>query len=341
MGAFFSLGESFVTIEYNIDEILKFKVLPGNVLYKTKSGHFIKLFNAGDTLRSNDIEKYQGKGVTTLHLEQAIDEKEFEFLETHFKIIQESLLEPERLNSFKELMRWFQSSFWESEKELSLLAIVSACSKEFLKVAEEDLHEFHDKNLLIYNRAFVVAALSVFLGIQCGYRDYQVLSDLFNVSFLLDMGLCTEDFNYQVRLACEKERIAEGTGLAWLQETSSNKYQFFKEHPRHSYEFANEKLNEVLFNTGNTKIILRHHENDLGKGFPEGIEKAGMTEVESVVALADKLVSFENHDLLKTKNTGFLKKELEDLKTKKEFIYLKNIINVLSVSLERNQDLAA
>jgi hypothetical protein len=136
-----------------------------------------------------------------------------------------------------------------------------------------------------------------------GYHDFKFLQDIYNASFLLEIGIIGPRYTYTIAQACENERYKPGSGLTYLQKKSVEaEVETFKNHPILSYERARNECLEIFHYPETLELIKKHHEKTTGAGFPHSFSSAELSDWESVIIFLDFLVPFK--DLMFTKNDG-------------------------------------
>lgn len=310
----------------NLDELSKFKVVPGHIFLNMKNSRPILLLKAGDPVMQEFVSKYSAKQGLNFSMLAVVNLKEINQIIVQFDGLKSD--DPAELLKTRDiLLEWFYLNYWSDSKECSLLDIIYCCSKVFLRIEDSVLKKIQNVSMMFYTRSLRLASFSVFVALSLGYLDFSLLSDLFHVSMLLDFGLVGGELDYFITQACEKERVNPGDGLNYLDDLDFNgknvDIDFFYSHPLKGKELVQENYGDVFFDKKITSVISRHHEYGEKNGFPLKLKLNEISDFEKIPLFLDGATPFKEIVFKKDDGRGYLKKIL--VKTMKENIKFRDL----------------
>lgn len=219
-----------------------------------------------------------------------------------------------------EIVQYFYQVYSQEEHFLSFAL---ACHEEFCQLPLEEQARMHETDMHLYRKALYSSAFSIISGIACDFYHYLMLRDFYNLTFILDIGLCHSNYSYFVAEACNAENRNPGSGRSYLEKEKASEMEkaVFFGHPEKSYAFIKE-LNILRFPELIEATLYQHELSD-GRGFPRGIVKGQVSGWEAVIIFSDSLVEivpeyhFERDVVNYIRN--FQNKKLKDLPVNKVF----------------------
>lgn len=187
----------------------------------------------------------------------------------------------------QEILSFFSEAY--SRKE-HFLNFALACHEAFCQLPFEEQLRMHETDTNLYRKALYSSAFSIISGMCNDYYQYLILKDFYNLTFVLDIGLCDLNYSYFVAQASNEENKKPGSGLIYLQREKASEFEVsvFLNHPEKSYEIL--KNASLLSYPELSEVALYQHELSDGTGFPRHIKKAQVSGWEAVVIFSDSLV---------------------------------------------------
>jgi len=120
----------------------------------------------------------------------------------------------------------------------------------------------------IYSHSVNVVTYSVALAEHAGHRDPATLRELAMGALLHDIGKCKID----------PAILDKPSGL------SENEWEIMRQHPQIGYDMlaTTDSVGEIALD-----IVLHHHENMRGDGYPDGLEPERLSPLVRIVTIAD------------------------------------------------------
>ncbi len=178
----------------------------------------------------------------------------------------------------------FGDRYWK-RSQAGLLEFNKACFDEFFAMPSETFEKFQETSYLLCSRALFSGSIAVASAIFEQITDYEFLKDLYNAAFMMDYGFTQGAyFNYFLVQACERERLAPGSGLIFLEEKNrplEEKEAFF-DHPRLGKKLC-EEFKDLFTFPEVIDHIRFHHEKSDGSGFPSGHSFSGISRTETIL----------------------------------------------------------
>ncbi len=164
------------------------------------------------------------------------------------------------------------SSFLDTalETETSLNNRLSQFKDFFMSFADRMLHIFGATNLYFFNKDHMVARLSKLTAVRLGL-DEEASDNIQIAALLRDIGM----LSIQQQLLQEKHKF------------SSNELTSIKKHPNNTVQI----LKQVKFPWNVDSVILQHHENYDGSGYPMKLKGRDICIGARIVHLADSYVA--------------------------------------------------
>ena len=178
--------------------------------------------------------------------------------------------------------------------EEHFLSFAQAAFDSFNLVPHEALKKIASQDTQLFRKCYYSAAFSLITALSNDFYHYMMLRDFYNISFLLDSGLCDSNYSYYVAQACNQENKLPGSGKGWLESEKATQLeiQVFLEHPKKSYDYI--RKTSILAFPELAEAVLYQHELASGRGFPKGIPRNFVSSWEAVIMLADSLVEISD-----------------------------------------------
>jgi putative two-component system response regulator len=167
------------------------------------------------------------------------------------------------------------------------------------------------KDPYISGKYYQVANLSKAIGEKMGMSGKQ-LEGLWFASLIYNVG----------KLAIPVDILNKPGKLTEIE------FNFIKEHTRSAYEM----LKDLPYPWPIAKIILQHHENIDGSGYPDGLKGNEIFLEARILRVADTVVSMLSHRSYRAAFT--IEEVLEELKNKSGIYYDSEIVNICIGLLE-------
>lgn len=277
-------------IKLPVKDLAKRKIADGHIYLSTSEGRKFYLLKPGMLLDEEFIRKHAQLNTTFDFDPVAKSEivESFKKLFTELKYLQfEKDLKFQSLKIIGEFYQVFS-------QEEHFLSFAQAAFDSFSLVPHEMLRKIHSQDTQLFRKSFYSAAFSVITALSNDFYHFTMLRDFYNISFLLDSGLCDANYSYYVAQACNQENKHPGHGKSWLETENATKLeiQVFLDHPRKSYDFI--KKSGILAFPELIEAVLYQHELASGKGFPKGIPRNFVSSWEAVIIFADSLVEISD-----------------------------------------------
>lgn len=167
--------------------------------------------------------------------------------------------------------------------------IVEELSGNDINGFKDRLSELINGNNTLEDHSLVVSILSVVFGMALGIYHGRTLSELAVGGLLHDVGLL---------------KIPNQVVIKYLhnEQLSSEELSQLIKHPQFGVDLVKSNMDTPIITEKVIKIILEHHENIHGTGFPRGISNLKQSFLAKIVATADNvakdIVNNESHDLI-------------------------------------------
>ena len=310
----------------SFDDLLKMNIAPGHLFFIPRKAKMppICLLKGGGYIDKEWIVKYTNKGLRSFFCFVIKDDKKIKDGSALLKKLRISKNEEEAYLARNEFINWVKVFLWDGNDDISFLDLSLICMSVFFDLDEKVVTQIMDKSLVIYDRAQRVSALGVIVALILGYTDFDFLKDVYHACFLLDYGLCDDTIPFKVIEALEVERIKPGTGRDHLvaSRASQSEIDLFLNHPKNGFEKVLVTCESKFKYPEVVKLILRHHENGMGTGFPLELLHDDLSEWETIPMFVDHLVSYAETLSKKGDARGFLKDQIDELKANTALDYL-------------------
>lgn len=253
------------------------KPLPADIFVKI-DGKYIKFRQKGDALTTERFDQFISKGVKNLYIASSLIMSFLEWVnESKEKEIEELIeLAGEENRSFfareGEVRAAVYETFLESELSNEVVEKLQTSVKGFVNnisqnpITAKAIAALADKNSSIADHSVSVANLSVYLALVCGHGHQFVLENVY-------MGAIFHDYG--------KAKIP----LKDLNNTDGRLYsQAIQDHPEKGAKMIQktEGMPSQVLN-----IVLQHHEQFNGHGYPAGLEGENVYELAQIVSIAN------------------------------------------------------
>lgn len=273
-------------IKLPVKDLAKRKIADGHVYLSSSEGRRFYLLKPGMLLDEDFIKKHAQLS-TVFDFEPVARPEQIQSFTKLFKELR--YLQFERDLKMQSL-RIICEFYFVHSKEEHFLSFAQAAFDAFNLIPHEILKKLHSQDTQLFRKSFYSAAFSLITALSNDFYHFTMLRDFYNISFMLDFGLCDSNYSYYVAQACNQENKQPGSGIGWLkQEKASEKeLEVFLGHPRKSYDYI--KKSNLLAFPELAEAVLYQHELANGKGFPKGIPRNFVSAWEAVIILADSLV---------------------------------------------------
>ena len=245
----------------------------------------------GEWINQKMFEKLHGLQ-KSLIIESVVDnqikEKFKSLLQTHLK----AKFQSEINSSVTELMETFQTYMRHGG---AFYSWAQSCFEVMSKVSDEQINEMNEVDLKLVKKAYLTAALAVWLSCINGLHYPSFLEDIYHLAFFQDVGLISEGYSFYVMEAIEKEHELPGSGYLHLldMKASEDEIDLYRNHPLKSFDYLS-KL-EILNNQELSHALLTQHEVSSGEGFL-GFSESVLSTWEEILILSDQLVPYQSLD---------------------------------------------
>jgi hypothetical protein len=313
-------------IKLHVKDLAKRKIADGHVYLSTSEGRKFYLLKPAMMLDEEFIKKHAQLN-TSFDFEPVVKPELVANFTKLFKELRYLQFERDlKLQSLK-ILKEFHDVFSNEEHFLSF---AQAAFETFNLVPHESLKKMHSLDTQLFRKSFYSAAFAVVGAISNDFYHFTMLRDFYNISFLLDYGLCETSYSYFVAQACNQENKWPGTGLAWLQSEQATKLEVdvYLGHPKKSYDYI--RKSNILAFPELAEAALYQHELSSGKGFPKGIPRHFISGWEAVIIFADSLVEIADSFPFETRVIEhllhFQNNKLKELPVSKVHSRLKDIL---------------
>lgn len=229
----------------------------------------------------------------------------------------------------QEIIQEFNNTF---SKDEHFLSFAMACYEEFCQIPFELQSKIHETDMHLFRKSLYSAAFSIIVAISNDFYHYPILKDFYHLTFLLDSGVCENDYSYFVAEACNQENKRPGSGKVYLENEKASELEkrVFLGHPEKSYKLM--KSTQLLSYPEMAETLILQHELSDGSGFPRGINKGQISSWEAVVILSDSLVEISAEYHFETTVLEFLHSfqntKLKEIPVQRVYKKLMNVIQI-------------
>jgi hypothetical protein len=275
------------SLQLPVRDLAKKRICDGHLFLMSEEGRKFYLMKPGILIDPSFIKRYATHH-TVFHFQPILNEdvtEKFVATLTEFRYLE---FEKDLKEKSLELMKLFQSSFSQNEHFLSWAL---ASFKVFNDIPFDFILKMHETDLYLFRKSLYSAAFSIMIAVANDFHHPLIIKDIYNLTLMLDVGLCDSEYSYYVSQACNSENQKPGSGLSWLEshKASSAEIKVFTTHPERSYSFFKQNK-DLLAHPELAEIALYQHELFDGKAFPQKIPRSLISSWESVVTLADTMV---------------------------------------------------
>lgn len=330
--------KELVTI--SLDKLVQGKICGHHLFIMIGTKPFLVL-RAGDVIDFEFIQKYQAKGIQSFKAYEVIDRDTIQIFINHFVKLKQAKFKQDQREVVEKFYLDYVSILQSNQSSSSYLSFISACFNTFYKLGDQSIYRLQSASTTLLQRAMVCASQAIVIAMANGFYDPLVLEDLFNICFLLDIGLADTELNYVVVKACEAERNQPGTGQSVIENSarSEKDLEIFLQHPYLSMEYAS-KLREKFNYPEMIEIIRFHHEKQNGMGFPAGICYSSIAPWEALVSLADNMTEFAEWIFVKGDGKKFTVDVLDNVQKQvaSESLPIRKVVRKLDLILKWAND---
>jgi hypothetical protein len=289
-------------------------------LFLMVGSRYFMVLRAGDYIDQEFLHKYQERGVNSFYAYEVADQACIKTYNEHWKSLKNAKTEQERIAYKDQIFLSLYSDFWADSSQQAVLSLVISCYESFENIDSSVLNEIQSTSHILYSRALLGATQGIVAALANGFFDYDFLRDLYNVCFLLDYGLVTNNFSYPLLQACEFERNNPSAGKKAIEKILMNPgdRDFFFDHPHISAQMA-ESLEDSFKYPELINAIKMHHEKVDGTGFPEGIHYSAISSWEAILQFADFTTPFEETIFSRSDGNRVLKEPILKLNDDEKF----------------------
>jgi HD-GYP domain-containing protein (c-di-GMP phosphodiesterase class II) len=279
------------TIRLPVREFAKKIICDGHLFITVKEGRNFYVMKPGVFVDQAFVKKHATHN-TVFDFESVINEEVKQSFILILKELKYLQFEKDMRLKAVEVLRLFEGHY---SREEHFLAFALACHEVFCDLPVELQARMHETDLYLFRKALYSAAFAVIMGVSNDLYHPMLLKDLFNVTMLLDVGLCEADYSYYVSEACNHENRRPGSGQPWLKEQKATdaEIKVFLSHPERGHSLL-VKHKGLMAHPELAEVVLYQHELADGTGFPRAIPKGLVSSWESVVMLADTLVEIKD-----------------------------------------------
>ncbi len=264
----------------------------------------LSLLEAGQIIDKKFLDKYKN---SELYLEPVADLNRVNEFKKMFADLKSKKFEREQREQAKLILREVIKDW--SHPEAHLLTFAQASFEVLNTLPHEELYKIDSTDLRLFKKALYASAISVVIGMSNDYFEFNLLKDIYQITFVLDAGLCGPNYSYHIANAVDAESQKSGEGIKYLNQVkaSEKEKELFFKHPEASHDLI-ESLQFNLTYPELTEIVLFQHETATGKGFPRGITKREISTWDAVCLLADGVVAMSQIEKVEKNTINYLLK---------------------------------
>ena len=278
-------------------EILKNVILGHYIFHLKKRGEKpLLILRAGDIVDEERLNHFKKKKFDNFYYLSLVSSDRNDLFFNSFNELHKISLIPNQEKIADEIIYHFSKLYFQGNENESLLLFVNSCFEFFFNLDVKLVKLIFRNNPKMYSKVLISSAMSIIVAISNGIYNTQILSDLYNASFLMDFSLSSRENTYFIQFACEAERKIPGSGLKLLSKlkVSKEERKLFFYHPIESFKLAN-NYKDKFYYPEILHCIKVQHENNEGTGFPHKLCKSTLSNWETILMTADTLVPFEEH----------------------------------------------
>lgn len=301
--------EETEALVFNVME-LHFSV--GEIFWTMSSGKKITLFHPGDWIRKSYLKKFVDAGKTIEISPEVNDSYCVKGLEL-FRALKEAEEEQVKAELRDNIIEWLSSGYWNGEEEVGLLDLAFVFEQIFYEFNNEEEEILFAMSGDLFKRSSVVSSLLVSMAIVMGYTDFELLKDLYHLTYLFDVSLDETILSTNIINALEQERMSP---QSWHGDLNEAELEVFKAHSANGVDKAFKFFESRISNPGLMHFIETHHERINGKGFPLGLVEGEISDLEGLIIFINNRFPYNNLEM----KSGDAKSLIRDLMEKSEHV---------------------
>ena len=298
-------------------------------LFLPAGRRFFLVLRAGDYIDQEFLEKYQDRGVESFFALEIANQECIKKYNDLWSSLASKKLEHQRIEFKEQLFLNLCQDYWKEGASQDFLSFVISCNQTFSNIETIVINEIQSTSHILYSRALLSSAHGLIGAMANGLHEFNFLQDIYNLCFLLDYGLVTNNFTYALLQACEFERNNPASNKETLKKILNDPgdRDFFFDHPHVSAELA--QSFEDKFNYPELIESIRlHHEKVDGSGFPDGIHYSAISSWDAILHYADFSSPFEETIFKRADGNKILKESLLKIINDKRY----ELLPVLKIS---------
>ncbi len=313
-------------IKLPVKDLAKRKIADGHIYLSTSEGRRFYLLKPGMLLDDDFIKKHAQLN-TVFDFDQVTRPQIIENFSRLFHELRYLQFERDLKSQALKIIEEF---YHVHSEEGHFLSFAQSMFDVFNLIPLETLKKMHAQDTQLFRKSFYSAAFSIVTALSNDFYHFTMLRDFFNISLMLDFGLCDSNYSYYVAQACNQENKFPGSGMKWLVGEQATKLEqdVFFAHPKKSYDFI--KKSNILAYPELAEAVLYQHELSSGKGFPKGIPRSFVSSWEAVIILADSMVEINDSFTFETRVIehilNFQNTKLNELPVGKVHFKLKEVL---------------
>jgi hypothetical protein len=272
--------------EISLSDLESYIIAPGEIFYQKEKGRPIKLFNAGQLIDHQKIQKYFLVSDKIL-IKRIVNPGNVQGMVQFLKEFKLAMHEKDSWQMRQEILLSFSDAYWKGIRPAGWLDLAVVGHRTFLKANSIEIQKMGEMGDDLFIRNSILAMVGVYLAIALGYNSTDFLSDFYHSILLKDWGL-NECPSEQVMQIMEKQRTKGKMDTDDLLEYEKNGIQ---NHLQLEGDFL--KQWSALFNDGvlNETLSL-HHEFARGNGFALASHEDEWTDLDAVVVAIEGILPF-------------------------------------------------
>lgn len=292
-------------------ELLEHCLSPGEVHLNRARGKTFKLLKAGDFVDRDYLKKYSDDKFQLI-VKRSVDPsyvKEWTDVFLEFKYAKD---EKTKIQARKLILQMVKRDFWHGGSNSSILDLIYACEKVFLKYDYKILKNLEAVQTAYLKRSFIIASVIPVCAIILGYMDFSYLQDLYNLGILFDFSLDPEIFTFDISEVLEMERENSGQGEVYAHDFKNGKeiIDRVKKSSKILHDSTIKKLITYFNKIDSINILKKMHEKFDGTGFPYGLNSFEMSDVECLFCLVHGSIELDSLSCQRGEGATLVKKIL-------------------------------
>lgn len=291
--------------QLNIDQALSFIFSPVNIYLNFKNGKSTLILRSGDLIEKEKFEKYKDQQ-SRLYIEKIINTECVEKISQALIKFDGAKLETEKLKNREEFIQVLKILI--AKNELSTFDLAMAFNHVFNQINENELKEINSHSVVYLRRSFFVSSLYTCLAIFQGVNDYNLLNDMYHMSFLQDISLAVNLSTYNIEKLFDfnSEREFKGDNIL-----DKSEWDFYSSSLSDSKKISTEKFRRVFNNIEFCEVIDRHLESSVDRSGPKGLMPNELSDYETLLLEVNALVGISNIEFRKN-DFSFLVNKLKE-----------------------------